>query len=230
METVREIIDKVLIRLEDPDQRFFTTQDCVDAYNDALDELSEATEVNESDVVVKRRKWAPYIDLRGFLPPDALRVTAVWNINTQKWLAPVTVRELDDTVGRQWEMKPDQSRWWWMRGIFFLGAYPVPGDDVSPLRVHYCSLLPHVKIDGGLASGLESRTEGIPPDFGDPIEHYMMYTLLAQRKETQKSLSFYLRYKEHEAELSNIARNRMRRDRSPGMGARRTMSHIGMRR
>lgn len=229
MDTAQQIIDRVLVRLEDPDNRFFSTADLVGAYNDALDELSETTEVNETYVVVKRRKWAPYIDLRGYLPPDALRVTAVWNMNTSKWLHPTTPRELDDTVGRQWEWKPDQSRWWWMRGLYFLGAYPVPGDDVSPLRVHYASLLPHVEEAGGLATGLTQRAP-LPPDFADPIEHYMMYTLLAQRKETQKSLSFWQRYKEHEDELSNIARNRMRRDKSPLMGARRMTSGIGVRR
>jgi hypothetical protein len=231
VETARTIIDRVLARLEDPDQRFFSTSDLVGAYNDALDELAETTEVHESSVVLKRRKWAAYHDLRGVLPPDALRVRAVWDIVSCKWVAPTTPRELGDTVGRQWEWKPDvSSRWWWMRGLYFLGAYPVPGDDVSSLKVYYSSLLPHVEEEGGLVTGLDSRTGDIPPDFEDAIEHYMMYTLLAQRKESQKSLQFWNRYQEHENLLADVSKNRMRSDRTPHMGSRRDMHHIGMRR
>ena len=231
METVRTITDRVLTRLEDPSQRFFSTDDLIGAYNDALDELSEATEIHESSVVVKRKKWSAYHDLRGYLPPDALRVTAVWNMTTSKWLHPTTPRELDDTVGRQWEWKPDSSsRWWWMRGLFFLGAYPVPSNDTSPLKVYYASLIPHADSSVSLSRGLDSRTSVIPPDFEDAIEHYMMYTLLAQRKETGKSLQFWQRYKDGESALTNTAKNRMRRDRTPRMGAVRSMGHIGTRR
>lgn len=220
MDTAQQIIDRVLVRLEDPDQRFFSTPDLVLAYNDALDELSEATEVNENVVTVKRRKWAAYTDLRGYLPPGALCVTAIWNINTQKWLTPTTTRELDETLGRQWENKPDESRWWWMRGIYFLGAYPVPGNDTSPLRVYYASLLPHVEQMGGLATGL-TVAANLPPDFAEAIEHYMMYTMLAQKKESQKSIEYWMRYQNAEAELYQLSHNRMRRDRGPVMGARR---------
>ena len=133
-------------------------------------------------------------------------------------------------MGRQWEWKPDESRWWWMRGLYFLGAYPVPGNDTSPLRVHYSSLFSHVEETGGLVTGLSSKITEIPPDFTDAIEHYMMYTLLGQRKETQKSLMFWQRFSEHRDELANFAKNRMRRDRHPQMGARRQISHIGLRR
>jgi hypothetical protein len=220
MDTAQQIIDRVLVRLEDPDQRFFSTSDLVLSYNDALDELSEDTEVNENYVTVKRRKWAAYVDLRGYLPPDALRVTAVWNLNTSKWMFPTSVRELDETLGRMWENKPDESRWWWTRGIYFLGTYPVPGNDTSPIRVYYSSRLPHVEESGGLATGLTTATQ-LPPDFAEAIEHYMMYSLLVQKKESQKAMAHWLRFQEHQTELFNLSQNRMRRDRGPVMGARR---------
>jgi hypothetical protein len=228
MDTAQQIIDRVLVRLEDPDQRFFSTDDLVLAYNDALDELSEATEVNENYVTVKRRKLAAYVDLRGYLPPDALRVTAVWNPNTSKWLAPTTTRELDEYLGRQWENKPDESRWWWMRGIYFLGSYPVSGRDDNPLRVHYSTMLPHIEVDGGLSTGLTSSV-ALPPDMAEAIEHYMMYMLLVQKKESVKALDYWMLYKKHEQELRDLAHNRMRRDRTPIMGARRGAS-LGARR
>lgn len=221
MDTAQSMINRVIVRLEDPDYVFFSEQDLIDAYNDALDEISEATEINEVNIVVKRRKKAAYTDLRGILPSTALRITAVWNLNTNRWLHPTTVDELDDLLGRQWEDKPDtESRWWWMRGLWHFGAYPVPNTDASNLRIHYAELMPNIKAAGGLATGLTSSPP-LPPDFTDAIENYMLYQLLAQRKETDKALEHFTEYQKHEQDLFNLAHNRMRRDRAGQMGARR---------
>jgi hypothetical protein len=220
MDTAGSIIGRVITRLEDEDYRFFDQNDLILAYNDALDEISDATEISETYITVKRRKKALYADLRAVLPSSALRVTAVWNLATQKWLDPTTVTELDDAHGRQWEDKPGSSRWWFMRGLWFLGAYPVPGDDLQSLRIHYADLLSHISATGGLTSGLTSST-ALPPDFTDAIENYMLYQLWAQRKETTKSLDHFKLYQLHEAELVDLGKNRMRRDKTPHMGARR---------
>lgn len=220
MATAAQTIARVKIYIEDPTEKFFDLSDYVRVYNDALDEISESTEVYESSVYVKRRKWAVYTDLRGALPPTFLRVTAVWNPNTQKWLDPITVRELDETVGRNWEEHEDQTRWWFMRGLWYLGAYPVAGDDVSPLKVYYASLMPHVEEQGGLVSGL-TTTPDLPPDFNEAIENYMMYELLGERKEVDKSLEYFKRFQAQLPALKDVADNRMRRDRTPRMGSRR---------
>ena len=174
MDSAQIIIDSVRVRLEDPNKRFFNDEDMVISYNDAIDEISEISEINETYITVQRRKNAPYSDLRAFLPPDALRVTAVWNIGTNKWMHPVTVDELDNQVGRLWENRPDKSRWWWMRGLFYLGTYPVVTTDNDPMQVWFSALLPHVEQDGGLITGLTTSAP-IPPDFGQMIENYMSF-------------------------------------------------------
>jgi hypothetical protein len=220
MSTAAQTIARVQVNLEDPAEKFFKISDYVRAYNEALDEISEATEINESSVYVKRRKWAVYTDLRGALPPVALRITSIWNPLSQKWLDPTTVRELDETVGRDWERRTDQTRWWFMRGLWFLGAYPAPGDDMSPLRVHFSALLPHIVQEGGLVSGLSS-SPNLPPDFHEAIENYMMYKMLVERKEVDKALEYYKRFSAQIPSLNDVGSNRMRRDRIAKMGARR---------
>lgn len=220
MATAAQIIARVKTNLEDPTEKFFKMADYVRAYNDALDEISEATEIYESNVYVKRRKWAVYTDLRGSLPPTTLRVTSVWNPATSRYLDPTSIRELDMTVGRDWERQITTTRWWFMRGLWFLGAYPAAGDDISPLKVYYTALLPHIKEDSSLRSGPESTTD-LPPDFSDVIENYMTYELLAERKEAEKSLEYYRRFLLALPTLKDIGENRMRRDRTPKMGARR---------
>jgi hypothetical protein len=71
-----------------------------------------------------------------------------------------------------------------------------------------------------LSSGLTSSPD-LPPDFADAIENYMTYELMAERKETDKSLEFYRRFLLTIPTLKDIGENRMRRDRIPKMGARR---------
>jgi len=221
MATADETIARVRLAMEDPSSVYFTTADYVRVYNDALDEISELTEVNESHVYVKRRTHALYTDLRGILPPTFMRVTSVFNPHSGKWLNPTSVRELDSSIGRFWERRAEHSRWWFMRGLWFLGAYPVPSDDLQPLKIWYTALLPHVEENGGQITGTGTSPD-LPSDFHTAIENYMMYALLAERKEPEKSLSFYQRFTSQVLpSLTDVAENRMRRDRPAKMGARR---------
>ena len=229
MDTAAQIISRVRTRLEDPDSRFFDQDDLILAYNDALDELSDATEVYESYAIVPRKKKALYTDLRGVLPDDALRVTAVWNLQSQKWMAPSTVTEMDDMHGRGWEQKYDWSRWWWMRGLYHLATFPIANSDTIPIRVHFSAMMPHVTADG-LAHGIDRSKPPLPDDFTDAIENYMLYTLLVEKKEISKALQHWQEYKRHEDMLFEMSEHRMARDRTPRIGARRSVSSMGVRR
>jgi hypothetical protein len=218
--TAREIIARVKVRLEDPTSQYWTEGDLIEAYNDALDELSDATEINETYVPIKLRKWALYTDLRGVLPTCALRITAVWNTTTQKWLDPTTPRELDQSLGRAWEKSADVCRWWFMRGLYFLGTYPVPGNDETLVRVYFSSTMPHVSATGGLSSGLDTRAP-LPPDADAAIESYMLASLLGDRRETAKAMQYAQDYAEQEKMLHDFSDQRMSRDRTPKIGCRR---------
>jgi hypothetical protein len=229
MKSAQEIIDSVIVRLEDPEYKFFSTSDLVLAFNNAMDEIADATEIHELTAMVKRKKGAPYADLRGVLGTNVLRVTAIWNPSTSRWLEPTTVDELDSLHGRRWERRTDESRWWFMRGLFFLGTYPTCGDDISPLRIHYSATFPHVKESGGLVTGLTTKPE-LPTDFTEAIENHMLYELFAQRKETEKSLAHYQNYAKAEKVLRDLGHNRMRRDKIPMRGAKRSVGGLGARR
>src|SRR5258706_15646817 len=154
MESVAETLARVRDRLPSGSANFWDDQDLIDAYNCGLDELSEATEFYELSATIPRRKWHSLTDLRGILPDEVIRITAVWNLGSQRWMAPTTVRELDNMLGRGWEMNVDVSRYWFMRGLNWLGTYPRPGDDVSPVRGYFSARHPHVSSHGGLGYGL----------------------------------------------------------------------------
>lgn len=220
MKTAQEIITTVQSRLRADSSEFWSDQDLVDAYNDALDEIADATEIREIWVPMKRKKWATYTDMRGVLPTVALRVTGIWNPIADKWLDPTTPRELDNSVGRGWEEIVDTARWWFMRGMWHLGVFPVAGDDLSPLRVYCSALFPHVSLTGGLSTGLGVRAEVLPAA-ETAIENYMLSTMLSDRGETQKAISYWQDYQVGEKGLKEAHEFRMQRDRTPRMGARR---------
>ncbi len=219
--SVAETIASVLGRLPASSVNYWSDEDLLDAYNDAVDEIADATEFYESHVVVKRRKLSVYTDLRQILPPSALRVTAVWDVVAQRWLQPTTTKELDETVGRGWERNAgSNSGWWFMQGLWFLGAYPVSGDDVSPLKIYYASCPSHIEMAGGLMTGLTVRPL-IPEDMTGAIEEYMLSSLLADGRESTKSVEHWSEFDQMVTQFGDASKQRMSRVRTPRMGARR---------
>jgi len=219
--TVAQTFETIRGLLPRESANYWSDDDLLDAYNDAVDEIADATEFYERHVVVKRRKWAVYTDLRQILPTDALRVTAVWNIATQKWLAPTTTRELDESVGRGWEKNSDiNTRWWFMQGLWHLGAYPVAGDDTSPLKVYFAACPPHVMMTDSFNTGLQ-LTQPLPFDFNAAIENFMLSTLLADQRESTKAIERWNEFIQIISQLDDTSKQRMSRVRTPRMGARR---------
>jgi len=220
METAATTLAAVRARLPATSSNFWSDDDLIEAYNDALDELSEATEFYELNATVPRRKWHSLTDLSGILPEEVIRITAVWNMGSQRWMDPTTPRELDRMLGRGWEQNVDVSRFWFMRGLKWLGTYPRPGDDVSPVRVYFSAKHPHVSADGGLGYGLTAPSM-LPPDFDSAIEEYSLYALISQHRESKKAMEHYQAYLEMERDLKQHVEGRITRDRIPHMGLRR---------
>src|SRR5260221_14514934 len=221
MLTAQDTIDRVLSRLGPGASRFWDVElDLIPAYNDALDEISDETGFWERNVTVPRRKWSTYTDLRGVLPEEPLQITAVWSPNTQRFLQTTNVRELDASLGRGWERNTDLPRAWFMRGLWWLGIYPRPADDTSPVRVYYKGRAPHLTSDGGLGFGL-TQSPGLPPDFEPAIEEYMLYALCAGDTESKQSMDSGQSFEGMMMELKAAVGQRMHRDRTPRMGARR---------
>lgn len=215
-----QTIASVRARLPAGSELYWGQSDLVSYYNDALDELSERTEFHERYATVKRRKWATLTDLRGILPEEAIRVTAVWSPATNRWLEPTTVRELDWNLGRGWERNTDLARGWFMRGLWWLGTYPRPGDDVSPLRAYFSAMHPHVVDDGSQGQGL-TAVPAIPPDFEVALQDHMLYQAFAEHREPRRALGHWADFVARVADLKALVERRVARDRTARMGARR---------
>lgn len=220
--TAQSIIDSVRAQLPSTSVNFWTDADIVRVYNDALDEISDATETYERSVVIRRRKNAIYTDLRGIMAPSALRIRSIWNPDIQRWLFPTTVKELDESVGRGWEKSPGPgtAAWWFMRGLWYLGIYPAADSDSTSVKVYFTACMPHVSIDGGLSHGLGAEPP-IPHDFGRMVENYMLYALWSEQREAQKALAYWGMYKKQEQDFREFGQQRMNRPRTFRIGAHR---------
>jgi hypothetical protein len=219
MSTVREILDRVRLRLPQGSENFWSDADLLKAYNEGLDELSEGTEFFETHIGLRRRKFATYHDLRGVLPETALRITGVFDPSAMRWVHPISVRDLDLWMGRGWEDHGTAPLYWFVRGLFWLGIYPRPGDDDSPVTIYFTATHPHAVAEGE-SNGLES-SPGIPPDHETTVEEYMLSDLFSQARESEKAMAHWQSYTAGEALLRDQVRQRITPDHVPRMGARR---------
>lgn len=221
MVTAASIISRVRDRLPPGgSQNFWSDSDLVATLNDSLDTLSKATHFYERHIIVPRRKWCIYTDLRGVLPEEGLRITAIWNPKSYRWLTPTTVRELDAQLGRGWERNIDLASVWFMRSPWWMGVYPKASDDTSPVRVYFSAMHPHVSETGGLAFGLNTALS-IPSDFDAAIEEYMLYMLFVDSKDAKRAMEHWGKYRELETDFKKLIKARINHDRTPHMGARR---------
>jgi hypothetical protein len=219
MSTVQEILDRVRLRLPQGSENFWSDADLLRAYNEGLEELSEGTEFYESHIGLPRRKQATYHDLRGLLPETALRITGVYDPTSNRWVHPISVRELDLWMGRGWEDHGTAPLYWWMRGLFWLGIYPRPDDDNSPVTIYFTAVHPRA-VEDGLSNGLAS-SPAIPPDFETILEEYMLSDLFSQARESEKAMAHWGEYTAGEARFRDQVRQRITPDHVPRMGARR---------
>src|SRR3989304_1473421 len=215
MTTLAETMERVRARLRPDSATFFSDADMLAAYNDALDEVSEATDFFERQVMLRLREGAVYNDLRGQIPEEALRVVSVWNPALGIWLDPVTPAALDERARREWEKVTDTPHWWWMRGLWWMGVHPKPGNATTALKVYYCGLHPHASLSN------TSFAPDLPPDGDDALEEYMLYAFYAQRKEAAKAAERWVRYSELERSLGDLKDKRQSRDRVAIVGKRR---------
>ncbi len=213
--TLAQTMQRFRARLRPDSAAFFSDDDLLTAYNDGLDELSEATDFYERQVMLRLREDAAYNDLRGQIPEEALRIVSVWSPALGIWLECVTPAALDERAGREWEKVTDTPQWWWMRGLWWLGVHPKPGNATMVLKIYYCGLHPHATLTD------TSFIPELPPDGEDALEEYMLYEYYAQRKETAKATERWAKYSELERSVADLKDRRQSRDRVAVVGKRR---------
>jgi hypothetical protein len=217
--TAAQIIARVRDRLPATSVNFWSDDDLLLAYNEALDEVSDQTEFVERYCTLPRRAGATYHDLAGILPEDALRVTSVQDLSNMLWLDPATPEELDQKIGRAWDVMTGDARCWFMRGLRVIGIYKTASNSSHPVRIYYSALAPHIATD-------QTVSPGLPADLEAALEEHILTELWVQARESKLALQHWSAYQEAAKALSEQMLGRVSRDYSPVMGQRRTMPGI----
>jgi hypothetical protein len=177
----------------------------LDAANDGLDELSEATGFYERFVTIPLKGGQTYYDLRGFVPDDAFQLNSVFNAADQVWLKPIGIGDL---LTPRWETVPGSPQRYLVRGAFWLGIYPRPSSDVGTIRVYYSGIAPH------LADSYSVIPADLPDDYVPALEDYTMYDLSTKDGETDKALEHWNSYRKREDSLAVYVKERIVRART----------------
>ncbi len=125
---------------------FWTEDDVETAINDAYAELSDATEWYERSFTISLLAHRPYYDLRRLLTREALSLTKAFNVQTNRWLIPSCVQDLDRGDTR-WESTVGSPERFFLRGLWWLGYWPLSTAEGGEVTQYYAALPPDLARD-----------------------------------------------------------------------------------
>jgi hypothetical protein len=192
--TKAELRDETKRRLAEAQPSVFWSDADVDAAVAlGYQELSDASEWNELWIDITLLQDRPYYDLRYVIPDTLLSIKPCFDRNTNRWLIPSTVRELDMN-DRRWERATDRPQRIFLRGLYWLGLFPrIQSDGSKDLKQYYTALPPPL-VD-------EWDEPGFPDTFHMTIVDFAETDLWAQDGETTLATAAWGRYESGEKAL-----------------------------
>lgn len=187
-------------RLAEVNGRVFFTDVEIDAAVElGYQEISDETEWCEAnqDIALLTDQW--YYDLWTILGPGFLCPRPAFNRDTNRWLIPSTVRQLD-AHDRRWERVVGTPQRFFTRSLRWLGYYPRVQVDVGTIKQYF------IKLPDPL--GTDDAVPGFPATFHYGIVNFALTDLWAQDGETALALGEWQAYLEVEAALALWVQNR----------------------
>lgn len=188
--------------------KYWTLQDIDNALNAGYENISDASEWYEVLLALPLSSRRGYYDLRGF-PITVLSVRHAYNMQTQRWMTPTSVRDLDK-VYRQWEHVQGASDRYFIRGLNLLGVWPRSPQDSGQIRLGVTSFPPRL-VNTYDVPGFDS-------DFHWGLVDYAVYELKSDDREKDVALGFYAKYLETEMKLKERVRTRQSLDKLHSLG------------
>ena len=170
---------------------YWTSADVQHALQEGYQCISEASEWYETNETYGLTDGLMYHNLQLLLDKVPLRVTSVWNTQTNRWLTPCSVRDLDREI-HKWEEIGGEPEQWFIRGVWTLGLFPIPDDTGGTITIYHTAL----------PAALTTTTEpGFPGEFQYGLIHYALYELFGQEAETREALRHWDIYEGYEKAL-----------------------------
>lgn len=197
--TKAELRANVRRRLEQASSVFVTDDDIDAAIDEGYRAISDATEWREVWRPIDLCASRPYYDLRTiFQGVEILTPLRAFHEDTNRWLTPVSARDLDAGYAR-WEQVVGQPDRLLTRGLFWIGYWPITSAESGTVK-QYATALP---------DALEDDDEpGFSSVFHEALEDYALADLWPPLGEVTKALTAWDTYAALEAALAAEVRNR----------------------
>jgi len=179
---------------------YVSQADVDDALHDGYLEISDATEWREVYRTVDLCASRPYYDLRTLFGADlvVLRPLGAFHEDTNRWLTPISPRDLDGGYAR-WEQvigPPDRL---FTRGLFWIAYYPAIGSDSGTVK-QYLAVLPDALDD--------EDAPGFDEDYHPALVEYALAEILPQIGEVTAAVAAWDAYTAYERALAAHMQNR----------------------
>lgn len=185
---------------------FWSDADVDEAINDGYEEMSDVAEWYERGANIPLLSQVRYYDLRTALGGDTfLSPRRCFNPLTNWWLKPSEPRDMDFHTYRRWEINLGMPQKIFMRGLFYLGIFPLQNGDTGLMRFYYTAMPPALVND--------SDEPGFPSEFQRGLVQYALFDLYAQDRETQKAMIHWQQYIEIEQQFVDYVQHRIGIDR-----------------
>ena len=185
----------------------YTGAEIKNALNEAYEELSDTTEWYERSVNMELTADKMYYNMRVQVPEDFLAFRRAFNVQTNQWLCPTSYKELDGHT-RNWQTNTGEPQYSMLRGMYWLGLWPVPDTTGSFIKVYYTAM-PVALTD-------DTDEPVIPREYHHGLTEYAAADLLAIAGETKKALYRFSEYARWEERFKQYVNSRMSRDRIGG--------------
>ncbi len=172
---------------------FWTDGDIADAVQLGYAEISDETEWYEQWADLALLNDRPYYDLFTILGPSFLAVKPGFDRQTNRWILPSIVRQLD-AHDRRWERVTGEPQRSFTRGLRWLGFYPRIQTEAGLIKQYYTALPPAFVND--------TDTPGFPVTYHYGIVAFALTDLWSQDGETQLALAAWQQYLEFEQGLT----------------------------
>ncbi len=191
--TFLEIQQEISRRLAEVQGRvFWSAGEIKTAANDGYMEISDQSEWYEKWVDIPLYNDHAYYDLRTVVGGDLLSVKPGFDRQTNRWLIPSTVRQLDSR-DRRWERVTGEPQRIFLRGLWWLGFYPRIQTDAGVIKQYYTALPPVLVEDWD--------EPGFPETFHDALIEFALADLWAMDGEATLADTAWAVYLQREAEL-----------------------------
>lgn len=197
--TFSEIRTEVRRRIAEVSATWWSDDEVDAAIWEGEDEFADACEWLERWQTIDILEDRPYYDLRTVMRREFLVLGPTFNDTTNRWLIPITNRDLD-LGDRRWEERVSEPEFCMVRGIWWLGIWPWKGIERGSVKQYYKALPVHMAED--------ADEPGFHRTFHYGLVEYAVSDLLSQDNETDLALRIWKEYERYEAGLSAYVQGR----------------------